>query len=207
MNKKKDLAKNTLIIAIGKVSTQFLSFFLLPLYTSFLTPDQFGTVDLVMTYVTISIPIITLSSERALFRYLIDARSDKKKQGFLIRDTIELYLCGYLVLALLFSVINFIFPIVYGWLVYIVIVTVATSGLFMQVARGIGDNVKFSIASAIAGISNILLNILLIVIFRFGGEALMISTALANLLCVAYLATSLNIHKLINKNYTKKIKL
>ena len=35
MNKKKQLAKNTIIIFFGKVCTQLISFFLLPLYTAY----------------------------------------------------------------------------------------------------------------------------------------------------------------------------
>ena len=49
MHKKRELAKNTVIIFLGKVSTQFISFFLLPLYTRFLSASSYGTVDLITT--------------------------------------------------------------------------------------------------------------------------------------------------------------
>ena len=60
MNKKKELAKNTFIILAGKVSTQMITFFMLPLYTSYLLTEEYGLVDLITTYVTLIIPIITL---------------------------------------------------------------------------------------------------------------------------------------------------
>ena len=41
MNKKKQLAKNTIIIFIGKVCTQLISFFLLPLYTGYLSTKEY----------------------------------------------------------------------------------------------------------------------------------------------------------------------
>ena len=53
MNKKKQLAKNTLIIFLGKVCTQLISFFLIPLYTAYLATNEYGIVDLVQTYVTL----------------------------------------------------------------------------------------------------------------------------------------------------------
>ena len=53
MNKKKQLAKNTIIIFFGRVCTQLISFFLLPLYTSYLATKEYGTVDLIQTYVTL----------------------------------------------------------------------------------------------------------------------------------------------------------
>ena len=47
MNKKKELAKNTIIIFLGKVCTQLISFFLLPLYTGYLTTIYYCLVDLI----------------------------------------------------------------------------------------------------------------------------------------------------------------
>lgn len=68
MDKKKQLAKNTVIIFMGRVCTQFISYFLLPLYTSHLLASEYGLVDLVQTYVTLLVPIITLELEMSVFR-------------------------------------------------------------------------------------------------------------------------------------------
>lgn len=56
MNKNKELAKNTIIIFLGKVCTQLISFLLLPLYTACLTTSDYGTVDLIITYVSLLVP-------------------------------------------------------------------------------------------------------------------------------------------------------
>ena len=58
MSREKDLVKNTFIVAIGKLCTQFISFFLLPLYTYILTTSEYGTVDLITTYVNLLTPIV-----------------------------------------------------------------------------------------------------------------------------------------------------
>ena len=49
MNQKRELIKNTLIISIGKFSTQIVSFLLLPLYTSLLTTSEYGAYDFLNT--------------------------------------------------------------------------------------------------------------------------------------------------------------
>ena len=49
MNQKKQLMKNTIIIAIGKLSTQIISYLLLPLYTSQLDPSEYGNYDFICT--------------------------------------------------------------------------------------------------------------------------------------------------------------
>ena len=60
MSKKSALMKNTMIIFCGKVCTQLISFFLLPLYTGYLSTGDYGVVDLITTYVTLLVPIISL---------------------------------------------------------------------------------------------------------------------------------------------------
>ena len=50
MGKKRELVKNTAIITVGKLCTQFLSFFLLPVYTAVLSTSEYGTFDLLMVY-------------------------------------------------------------------------------------------------------------------------------------------------------------
>ena len=49
MNKKKQLAKNTIIIFLGRVCTQLISYFLLPLYTSILGAKQYGQLSVLQT--------------------------------------------------------------------------------------------------------------------------------------------------------------
>ena len=60
MNKSKELVKNTVIIFLGKACTQLISFLLLPLYTAYLTKSDYGLVDLIITYVSLLVPVITV---------------------------------------------------------------------------------------------------------------------------------------------------
>ena len=92
MNKKKQLAKNTIIIFFGRVCTQLISFFLLPLYTSYLATKEYGTVDLIQTYVTLLVPIITLELEMSIFRFLIDSRKSVKETNKLISN--NFFICS-----------------------------------------------------------------------------------------------------------------
>lgn len=78
MSQGKELAKNTGILFIGKISTQFVSFLLLPLYTAKLSTEQYGTLDLYTTIASILMPILSLQLEQAIFRYFITAEDDEK---------------------------------------------------------------------------------------------------------------------------------
>lgn len=198
MNKQKELVKNTIIIAVGKLSTQFLTFLLLPLYTTFLTTKEFGTVDLIMTYVGIIVPLVAISVERAVFRHLIDVRDNHAEQARIITNAAQIYLVGILALTAIYAALSAMFTIPYSWLVYAVIVAVSISNFLMQVARGLGDNVKFSIASMIAGVVTVAANIVFIVGLGYGAGGMLISIALANVLCALYLAVALKAHSRVD---------
>ena len=79
MNREKSLFKNTIIITIGKICTQLITFFLLPVYTGILTTAEYGVVDLLNTLVSFCLPIVTLQLEQSIFRELIEVRNDDIK--------------------------------------------------------------------------------------------------------------------------------
>ena len=79
-NKQSELAKNTIILTVGKICTQFVSFLLLPLYTALLLPEEYGVVDLFNTYIMLLVPVFNWQFESGLFRFMLDCRNDKTSQ-------------------------------------------------------------------------------------------------------------------------------
>jgi O-antigen/teichoic acid export membrane protein len=197
VSKQKDLVKNTLILAFGKMSTQFISFLLLPLYTVFLSPGEFGTVDLIITYITLLVPAITIQLEMASFRFLVDARDNEVEKKRIISNI--LWLVGLIVIVCVpvFLLINAYVPIPYVGLVLLNIIVTIFSGLFLQFARGVGKNKQFAIGSIIAGVVMLVGAVVLIAILRMGAEGLLFSIAIANASCALYLFAALKTHKYI----------
>ena len=66
MKQEKELIKNTFIIAIGKFSTQIVSFLLVSLYTAKLTTEQYGNYDLIITIITLIIVIMIIMMKKKL---------------------------------------------------------------------------------------------------------------------------------------------
>ena len=67
-----------------KICTQMITFFLLPLYTAVLSTEEYGTVDLLNTLVSLLLPIVTFQVEQAVFRDLIEVRENEKKKKEII---------------------------------------------------------------------------------------------------------------------------
>lgn len=197
MTKQKDLIKNTLIIAFGKLATQFLTFLLLPLYTTYLAADEFGMADLVMTYVALLTPIITIALEMGAFRFLIDARNNEVEKRRVISNIMQMISILTLLFVVGFMVISLFIPIVYGSIALFIIIAVIFSNMFLQFARGLGDNLKFSIGAIVAGVTTILANIVLIIYAGMGAEGLLWALLLGNAACSIYLFVALRLYRYI----------
>lgn len=195
MNKKKELAKNTFIILAGKVSTQMITFFMLPLYTSYLLTEEYGLVDLITTYVTLIIPIITLDTEMAMFRFLIDKRGDKKETNKLLSNDFAFLLISLTIFSIFYLIITNFISIPFKYLILLDIIICVFSSNFLQIARGMGRNVDYSIGCIVTGLSIVLLNILFIVYLHMGAFGMLLGTALGNFMCDIYLFIRLKLYK------------
>lgn len=166
MSRKDKLIKNTFIIAIGNICTKCLSFFLLPLYTSILSTEEYGNVDLVSTYTTLLIIILTLQFEQGMFRFLIDSRdnSDKIKKN-ISTSVFTILIDNCIFIALVFPILRFL---EYEYTSYVILISVIGSimTIFLQIPRGMGDNTTYAIASCINGSLQVILNVLFITIFN-----------------------------------------
>ena len=196
-SKNKELLKNTFIIFIGKFCTQFISFLLVPLYTKYLITSDYGYVDLILTYISLILPILILRSDSSIFRYLIDERDNKKE-----RAIIQIF-----ALVLLSTITNMIFKIQYIVSIILSTIMYAFSSMALQYIRGIGDNIGYSIASIISGITTLIVNIVLIVLLKVGGVSILISTIIANIFCVLYIAFRTKVYREIRRDSFSEKKL
>lgn len=205
--KKKALAKNTLIILLGKFCTQFISFFLVPLYTRFLLTEEYGFVDLVTTYIALFVPVVSLQIEMAVFRYLLDNRDNAENQNKIISTTLLFVSTIAFVSSLVFALFAATCKIQYFGLICCCIVVNIFSSVFLQIARGVGSTPKFAIACCISGISNVILNLVTIVILHLNAVGMLTSLCLSNLLAAIYLFISLGLYKKIKIKHFNKTDL
>ena len=204
-SKNKELLKNTFIIFIGKFCTQFISFLLVPLYTKYLITSDYGYVDLILTYISLILPILILRSDSSIFRYLIDERDNKEERARTVTSLFVLIIIQIFALVLLSTITNMIFKIQYIVSIILSTIMYAFSSMALQYIRGIGDNIGYSIASIISGITTLIVNIVLIVSLKVGGVS--ISTIIANIFCVLYIAFRTKVYREIRRDSFSEKKL
>ncbi len=206
MSREKELIKNTGIITIGKICTQMISFFLLPLYTAVFSTEEYGVVDLFNTIVALLIPILTIQIEQALFRFLIDARENEEDKTKLISSAFILALAGIVIYSIIFICIA---PMIHNEYKYFLLINVLAnilSTLMLQVARGLGHNKEYSIGSFIVAAFTVILNVVFIVGLKLRVEGMFLAIFIANMLAAIYLIFSKKTYKYISfKMFNKKL--
>ncbi len=207
MSKEKELVRNTAIITIGKICTQFLSFFMLPLYTSLLTTGEYGTTDLLSTYQQLLLPIVFFQIEQALFRFLVDIRDDEAEQKKLISTAFCFVVFQAIVLLIIFAIIFVFFPYEYLWNLYFYVLAVAFSSFMLQAARGLGKNSYYAIASIVTALGTIVCNILLLVVFHLGVTGMLTSYVVGNICGGVFILLILKLYKLFDVRTFSKAKL
>lgn len=205
MNKKKELAKNTIIIFLGKVCTQLISFFLLPLYTGYLSTKQYGTVDLIQTYVRLLVPLITIELEMGVFRFLIDARGREKDTKEVMTNNFTILFLSLFLFSVVYLVVTQFVKIDYRFLILFDVFICTITGNLLQVARGFGKTLDYSIACIITGVTTVLLNILLIVFMGLRVPGMVISMAVANGFGALYLFIKLKMYKYFKRELVDKL--
>lgn len=207
MNKNKELIKNTFILLLGKFCTQFISFLLIPIYTFYLLSNDYGYIDLIQTYIMLIVPIIILRLDSGIFRYLIDARNNESEQSNIIFSCFAFFIFQVLIFLFIFFIAYRIIEIKYSLLIIITSISLAFSSILLQVVRGIGKNIEYSIGSIITGITTLILNIVLIIKFNFDGRSILISSIIGNILCSLYLIFKINLFKYMHLRYFNSSKL
>ena len=66
-----NLLKDTLIFTLGNVGSKVIVFFLVPFYTYYLTPEEYGISDLVFTISQLAIPFFSLVIFDAVIRFAL----------------------------------------------------------------------------------------------------------------------------------------
>lgn len=198
MSKESRLMKNTAIIAVGNICTKCITFFMLPLYTSILSTEEYGTIDLINTYVTLIVAVLTLQFEQGVFRYLIEARSDRESQ----KKYITTSLCTLVFLSFAFTAI--LTPVLlllrYEFTIYLVLWVVIGmfNAIMLQIPRGLGNNTIYAIGSCISGSSNVLLNVLFVAVFAWGVRGMLLASIISLVISVIYIGVKLRLWQYVD---------
>lgn len=200
MSREKALIKNTIIYALGNFGSKFINFFLLPLYTYYLSKSEYGHYDIIFTTTLLLIPVFSFQISDGMYRYMLTSETEEEK-GMYLTNSILLILLTLSAGSLIYLIVSINIGIEYGFIIYLMFVLYLALTLFSQAVRGINRNIIYSIAGILSAVLTVVCNIVLIIILGMRVDALIISTVLSSGVTLVFLIFSTKMYKLIKLKY------
>lgn len=179
MNKYRKLLSDTLVLGLGTFASKVLVFLLMPLYTACLSPEQYGTADLISQTANLLIPLACAGICDGLFRFTLDSGADKPsvfRTGLRI-----LWIASLAFLAL--SPLLFLLQMFsgYAWLIVIYVLASNLHSACAQYIRACDRPRLFAVQGIINTALVIGFNLLFLLVFDMGVTGYVLSVVLADI--------------------------
>lgn len=190
MNSSKRFLKSSVIFFIGNVSSKFVSFLMIPLYSTMISPDSFGKYDIGVVYASFAFNTLFCAVWMGTMRYMCDDNSKVWKSKVVFNGNIAFLIFSGIYL-LLFIVANVFLEIEYFPLVVLYGLICALQMQVCYIARGYGHNRLFASSGIINSIVNASLNIFFIGLLRSDYQWLYIAAIIGMIVQVIYIFVGL----------------
>lgn len=179
------LKRNFSLYFIGNVINAAIPFALLPVFTSYLTPEDYGNVSIVQSFLSICFPVIILGVQSAISIEILKS-SHRALWKRVISSSLVIPILSFIVLlslVLLFrSVLTSLFGISLLWALLSLFIALfqVIPNVLLSILQAEAKPVQFSLLQLINSILNFGLSIILIVVLRYGWEGRIYSLAATN---------------------------
>ena len=205
-NKIKSLVRGSAIYSIGNIGTLVINFFLVPLYTFYLSSEELGYFDLVASTLVLLAPVFFGHIELAVIRWIL-ANNDPKNITRIVSSCLMVFLIGLFIFSMVFSVVYLSTSLTLAPYVFLYLV----SNFFYIIAKQVVRSVYSSLHYVLTELFYILIVLLLSIFFvnEYGLKAIFIAYGFASASFLIYLLV-LNITrhidlKAVRLNFTKEL--
>ena len=205
MNENKRLFKNTIVLGIGQFIPKLIAIVTLPIITNSFTTVEYGIYELIISFSSLSLPIITLLIQQAAFRLLIEKTDEKSKQTIITNSFAFVFTISNLLIILFLLISLFLSKsVIIPLLAILLYVSEAYYDLSGQISRALEKNTTYSIASIIY---SLLFSILVIISYYtkiISIKGLLLFSTISYFLAFIFIFHKLNINTYIKKQYYDK---
>lgn len=202
MNKYKNLAFNTIILAVGTFGSKILAFFLTRLYTTYMPSETLGTKELIETTANFLIPVFTFAVSEAVIRFGLDRDYDNRQ---VFSTAIMIQVMGLLIMGLLSPFLSFI-PFVKGFTPLLVVYVIVSS--FRQTCslfvRSIGYVKLYAFDGILATFTIFIFNIIFISGLKMGLKGFFFAVIASDLCSGIFLWCIANLRKYFSMRYADR---
>lgn len=203
MTKDFSLGKLTVFYTIGNLASKVIGFASFFVYTFFLSKEDFGFFDLVITATALVAPIINLQIYDAAFRWLIN-NDDEVLSKKVVTGSFVLVSVISCVFTIVYWTAGYFFHIPHAGLIYFLIILQTFYFVLPQIARGLNQNAAYVVGGVLYSIVTAVTTVIALTFFDLKIEGLLWGNILALLLTVVYLFFKLNLSAFIDLRFFDK---
>ncbi|MEE1185605.1 MAG: oligosaccharide flippase family protein, partial [Acutalibacteraceae bacterium] len=196
MGKYKKLSLNLIIMTIGQFSTKVLSFLFVPLYTFVLSPDEFGTFDLISTTKTLLTPFLTLVIFEAVLRFCLE---DKQNAPEILSIGIYINILGTFFLTIAYPLVSFVKPELSEYFIWVIVFFFISNihTVLDSYLRGTNSVKFYTLCGVLSTVFAISFNLLFLLVFKWKLEGYMLSYILSSLIVSIIIVLKCHIPKFL----------
>lgn len=198
MSREKEFLKNTFIISLGQFLPQLFNLILIPLLTGYLTAEEYGTYDFILTIVSLLLPVATLQIQSAAFRFLIDERDNlegcRRIISTIVYFTLIISSAAVFGFCFLYRSLSIMGRVLLGVYLYSDIFYI----LLGQVARGLADNKGFSAGAVLLSAVKTVCIVIALLVFEQGLEGVLLSFVIGYAIADVFLIIKGKVYKFIS---------
>lgn len=193
--RKSGLARNSLVYGAGIVARRIASFIMLPVYTHYLTPADYGVMELLQLTVDIAVILVSAGTTAGLLRFFFKAEDERERNAIVVTAFAMLTaLNSIATIALLLGAGPIADVVLKGAgsaaLVRIVAIDLLLQGAIsvpMTLMQARGRALLHSTTSLVTLVGQLGLNILFVVVLKMGVMGVLVSTLITHLLSGGFL--------------------
>lgn len=196
-NREKKLLKNTAILTFGTVCTKGILFLITPIFTRWLSQEEYGMFDLMITYISLLLPLIVLNINEAVFRFLI---KEENKKNQIISSALFVTLLGFIIS----SIVYFIFILLntqikeVATFFILLLFTEAINNFLMMILRGIKKLNLYTLANIIFVLTMILFAFIFVKILNLKLKGILIGYSFGYIISSIFIIVVAKIYKYID---------
>lgn len=197
---RRDVIRNSIWYTLGNILLKFFSFLLIPLYTCYLSPEQYGKINLALGFSNVVSCLIMCGLQTGVIRFYTDCNGDRKQIAQMFGSVITFVIVlSLFIISLLTLTNNCWIPIVFSSIHFfpIILLAIFISGaiaiytVYQEFLKGAHKAKKSVILSYVYFILLLITNLITVIWLKWGASGVLLSTLTVNLLMIGMMLIDL----------------
>jgi len=216
MSEKKRVVKNSLLYAVSTLLTKAVNFFLLPVLTVYLTPEDYGIVSLVQSFSNVASFIVAFSLFSAVLRFYVDYKDDPiELKSFYGTVILFIFISGTVFNIVVFFSSSLLVKYLFEGVAYYPYILVGMMSLVFYSLRTVHQRIlesmqqgqKLITVNLVGFAGKICLTLLFLIVGRLGAISVLLAVLIVNFLVSVYMVFDLWTNDLLSFSFDiKKLK-